>query len=40
MWQSKDWNAQQSSFRFYLPVLATLIFLSMPDGELNERATP
>ena len=40
MWQSKDWNAQQSSFRFYLTVLATLIFLSMPDGELNERATP
>jgi predicted small integral membrane protein len=40
MWQSKDWNAQQSSFRFYITVLAALIFLNMPDGELKERTTP
>ena len=38
MWQSKDWNAQQSSFRFYITVLAALVFFSMPDGELKERA--
>jgi predicted small integral membrane protein len=38
MWQSKDWNAQQSSFRFYVTVLAVLIFLNMQDGELKERA--
>jgi predicted small integral membrane protein len=37
MWQSKDWNAQQSSFRFYMTVLAVLIFLNQPDGELKER---
>ena len=37
MWQSKDWNAQQASFRFYVTVLAALIFLNMQDGELKER---
>jgi predicted small integral membrane protein len=37
MWQSKDWNAQASSFRFYVTVLAVLIFLNQPDGELKER---
>jgi predicted small integral membrane protein len=37
MWQSKDWNAQAASFRFYITVLAVLIFLDMQDGELKER---
>ena len=37
MWQSKDWNAQAASYRFYITVLAVLIFLNMPDGELKER---
>ena len=37
MWQSKDWNAQSASFRFYITVLAVLIFLNQPDGELKER---
>ena len=37
MWQSKDYNAQQASFRFYVTVLAALIFFNMPDSELNER---
>ena len=36
----EDWNGQDAAFRFYMTVLAVLIFLSMPDGELNERATP
>jgi predicted small integral membrane protein len=39
MWQSKTWNAQQASFRFYITVLAALIFLNMPDGELKERTS-
>ena len=38
MWQSKDWNAQSASFRFYITMLAVLIFLNQPDGELKERA--
>src|SRR5262249_54451628 len=40
MWQSKDWNAQHSSFRFYITVLAVLIFLNMPDSELKEGTAP
>ena len=40
MWQSKDWNAQAASFRFCVTVLAALIFLTIPDGELKERTTP
>src|SRR5262245_13554145 len=40
MWQSKDSNAQAASFRFCVTVLAALIFLNMPDGELKEGTTP
>ena len=39
MWQSKDWNAQQESFRFYVTVLAVLIFLNQPDDELKQRTS-
>jgi predicted small integral membrane protein len=34
MWQSKDYNAQQASFRFYITVLAALIFLNQRDADL------
>ena len=36
MWQSEDWNGQQAAFRFYLTVLAVLIFVNQPDGDLGE----
>jgi len=39
MWQSKDWNAQQSSFRFYITVLAVLIFLNQQDPDLPASET-
>ncbi len=39
MWQSKDWNGQEAAFRFYLTVLAVLIFVSLPDGNLAESAS-
>ena len=39
MWQSKDWNAQASSFRFYITVLAVLIFLNQPDPNLPASET-
>jgi predicted small integral membrane protein len=39
MWQSKDWNAQQSSFRFYITVLGVLIFLNQPDPNLPASET-
>ncbi len=40
MWQSKDWNAQVSAFRFYVTVLAVLIFVNQPDGELKQGPAP
>jgi predicted small integral membrane protein len=35
MWQSKDWNGQQPAFRFYITMLAVLIFVMQPDSELD-----
>jgi len=35
MWQSKDWNGQEPAFRFYITLLAILIFLNQPDGEID-----
>jgi predicted small integral membrane protein len=37
MWQSPTWNGQQAAFRFYLTILAVLIFVSRPDGDLATR---
>jgi predicted small integral membrane protein len=37
MWQSKDWNAQDAAFRFYMAVLGVLIFVSLPDGDLSPK---
>ena len=34
MWQSHQWNGQQPAFRFYMTVLAVLIFVNQPDAEL------
>ena len=36
MWQSEDWNGQQAAFRFYLTVLAVLIFVNQADGDGSE----
>jgi predicted small integral membrane protein len=35
MWQSKTWNGQAAAFRFYMTLLAVVIFVSQPDGELD-----
>jgi predicted small integral membrane protein len=35
MWQSPTWNGQEAAFRFYMTILAVLIFVNQPDGELN-----
>jgi predicted small integral membrane protein len=34
MWQSATWNGQDAAFRFYVTVLAVLIFVSQLDGDL------
>jgi len=31
MWQSSQWNGQQPAFRFYLTILAVLIFVMQKD---------
>lgn len=33
MWQSKNWNGQEPAFRFYMTMLAVLIFVNQPDRE-------
>lgn len=35
MWQSQKWNGQQAAFRFYLTILAVLIFVNQEDGDLR-----
>jgi predicted small integral membrane protein len=42
MWQSATWNGQEGAFRFYTAVLAVLIFVNQPDGDLGgaARAAP
>ena len=35
MWQSQKWNGQQGAFRFYLTILAVLIFVNQEDGDLE-----
>jgi predicted small integral membrane protein len=34
MWQSKMWNGQEAAFRIATTMLAALVFISLPDGEL------
>jgi predicted small integral membrane protein len=34
MWQSKVWNGQDGAFRIATTMLAALVFVSLPDGEL------
>jgi hypothetical protein len=29
------WNGQEAAFRFYMTILAVLIFVNQPDGELS-----
>lgn len=38
MWESQSWNGQEPAFRFYMTVLAVLIFIVMPDSDLDSAA--
>jgi predicted small integral membrane protein len=40
MWQSKVWNGQEAAFRFYVTVLAVLIFVNQPDRDLAAPPAP
>jgi len=35
MWQSKEWNGVPSAFRFVVVILGVLIFVAMPDAEIE-----
>ena len=35
MWQSQQWNGVPSAFRFVVTIIAVLIFVAMPDQELD-----
>ncbi len=35
MWQAKAWNGQQAAFWFYITLLAVIIFVNQPDGDLD-----
>jgi predicted small integral membrane protein len=35
MWQSRSWNGQEAAFRFYMTILAVLIFVNQSDGDLR-----
>jgi predicted small integral membrane protein len=40
MWQSQTWNGQEPAFRFYMAVLGVLIFVALPDPDLDAAAPP
>lgn len=33
MWMSPVWNGIESAFRFFITIIAVLIYVSLPDGE-------
>lgn len=35
MWQSSTWNGQEAAFRFYITILAVLIYVVQPDRDLD-----
>lgn len=35
MWQSQTWNGQDAAFKFYMSILAVLIFVAQSDRELK-----
>jgi predicted small integral membrane protein len=40
MWQSKEWNGVPSAFRFLITIIAVLIFVVLPDQELERGGGP
>jgi predicted small integral membrane protein len=35
MWESRSWNGQEAAFRFYMTILAVLVFVNQSDGDLR-----
>src|SRR5690606_6236742 len=34
MWMSEQWNGIESAFRFFITIIAVLIFVSLPEREI------
>ena len=37
MWQSSTWNGQDAAFKFYMTMLAVLIYVVQPDRDLDRN---
>ena len=37
MWMSKTWNGVPDAFRFFITIICVLIYVVLPDGELEGR---
>ena len=37
MWMSKTWNGVPDAFRFFITIMTVLIYVTLPDGELDGR---
>lgn len=37
MWMSDTWNGIASAFRFFITIIAVLIYVVMPDGDLSSQ---
>jgi predicted small integral membrane protein len=37
MWQSQQWNGVPSAFRFVVVILGVMIFVTLPDQEIDRR---
>ena len=37
MWMSKTWNGVPDAFRFFITIMVVLIYVVLPDGELEGR---
>jgi predicted small integral membrane protein len=40
MWQSRSWNGEEAAFRFTMMILGVLIFVSLPDSEMDKANRP
>jgi predicted small integral membrane protein len=36
MWMSSTWNGIESAFRFFITIIAVLIYVVLPDGEIEK----
>jgi predicted small integral membrane protein len=40
MWMSQQWNGVPTAFQYLVIIVAVLIFVALPDGEIDDSRTP